>query len=168
MKLNFQFYNIYIGLFIVLFFIGCKSNVVYEKNMPVLVSGWKMTDTLVYTIEVKDASKLYNLALNIRHRDVFDYMNFYIKFITIAPNNQVKENVISIPLSDDGGTWLGKCSGDICFYRTTILKKFKFEQNGKYIFRINQEMRKESLENLLDIGIRLEESPKKIYNEETE
>ena len=127
-----------------------------------------MTDTLEYKIEVKDISKYYNLSMNVRHRDVFNFMNFYIKIITITPSKTIKEDVVSIPLADDGGTWIGKCSGDICFYRTTILKKFKFDEPGTYIFKINQEKRVESLENITDIGLRVEESPKKIYKEDEE
>lgn len=154
---------------VVLFFslISCQNEAVYEEFKPLSINGWDLHDTLDFKFEVKDISKKYNLYIDIRHRDLFEYQNFYIKTFTQFPSGQIKEDVLSIPLSDESGEWLGKCTGDVCFYRAPIISRFKFNEIGTYHIRIKHEMRVNDLENLMDMGLKLEEAPKiKIEKEE--
>jgi gliding motility-associated lipoprotein GldH len=94
---------------------ACQTDVVYEKSIPVSAYGWKMTDTLKYNLEIEDSAQRYDLSLSVRHRDIYDYTNLYVKVITQLPNGEIKSEVVSLPLCDEGGKWLGKCAGDICF-----------------------------------------------------
>ncbi len=105
------------------------------------------------------------MSINIRHRDIYDYTNLYIKIQTIHPTGETTSQVISLPLSDDEGKWLGKCSGDICFNRVYLMKKIMFQAKGKYMFNINQEMRQDHLKNILDIGLKIEKAKRKNYKE---
>lgn len=148
--------------------LGCNTDVVYEKNLPVNAFGWNMADTLRYAISISDTAQRYDLSVALRHTDAFDYTNIYIKVISLIPNGEVKSEVISLPLCDETGKWLGKCSGDICFSRILLLKRTYFPIKGDYQFYIVHEMRQEKLKNILDLGLRLEKSPKKIYAEDEE
>lgn len=144
---------------------GCENEVLYDYNQPINCYGWKLGDTLVYEVKIKDIDKKYDISLNIRHRDVYEFMNIYLNIITLLPDNSVKQGVISVPLCDDGGQWYGRCTGDICFQRLYIMKKIVFPVPGKYIFKINHEMRVNELCNLFDLGVRVEQSKKKLYKE---
>jgi len=159
-------YCLYILILCTLY--SCQSDVVFEKNIPINTYNWEVTDTLKFEVDVEDTSSKYDLSLNVRHRDIYDFMNLYVKIITILPNGEKKNEVVSLPLCDDGGKWLGKCSGDICFSRIILMRKIIFPQKGNYQFLINQEMRQENLKNILDLGLRLEKSKKKVYKEEDE
>jgi gliding motility-associated lipoprotein GldH len=161
-----QFLRLIIGIVVIVTLQGCASNVVFEQNNPVNCHGWKMTDTLLYEVTVEDIQQKYDLSINIRHRDVYEFMNVYLNIETQMPNNRIKKEVISVPLCDDGGKWYGNCSGDICFQRVFLMKKLIFPATGKYVFRINQEMRTEELPNILDVGVRLEKSIKKVMKED--
>jgi gliding motility-associated lipoprotein GldH len=154
---------------VVLFFslVSCQNDSIFEVYKPLSVDGWDLHDTLDFKFEIKDISKKYNLYIGIRHRDLFEYQNFFIKTFTQFPNGQIKEDLLSIPLSNELGEWLGKCTGDVCFYRAPIISRFKFNEMGTYHIRIKHEMRVNELENLMDIGLKLEEAPKiKIEKEE--
>lgn len=146
-------------------FVGCQSDVLYEQNIPVNAFDWEVTDTLNYEISIDDTAEKYDLSVNIRHRDIYDYTNIYLKIQTIHPTGVVTSQVISLPLSDDAGKWLGKCSGDICFNRVYLMKKIMFQHKGKYKFLINQEMRQDHLKNILDIGLKIEKAKRKNYKE---
>jgi gliding motility-associated lipoprotein GldH len=156
-------------LVFVLFFsmIGCQNDAIYEEFKPLSINGWDLHDTLDFQFEIKDISKKYNLYINVRHRDLFEYQNFYIKTFTQFPSGRIKEDILSIPLSNEAGEWIGKCTGDVCFYRAPIISRFKFEEPGTYHIRLKHEMRVNDLENMIDVGLKLEEAPKlKIEKEE--
>lgn len=146
-------------------FVSCQYNSLYEENIPVNAYDWATTDTLKYEINIDDTLAKYDLSVNVRHRDIYDFTNLYIKIMTQFPSGESKSEVISLPLCDDAGKWLGKCSGDICFNRIYLMRKLKFQQKGKYTFHINQEMRQDHLKNILDLGLKLEKSQQKIYIE---
>lgn len=147
-------------------FVGCQYDVLYEKNIPVNTYQWNILDTLRYDIEIKDSLQKYDLSISIRHRDQYDYTNLYINIHTLLPNGTTKSELVSLPLCDESGNWLGKCSGDICFSRILLMKKIQFPITGKYRFYITQEMRQQDLKNILDVGMRLEKSKKKIYTDD--
>lgn len=161
-------FRILVAFFTLCSLIGCDTSVVYEKSIPVNTYGWRMTDSLHYEIDIQDSSQRYDLSVAIRHRDVYDYTNLYVKIITILPNGEVKSEVVSLPLCDESGKWMGKCAGDICFSRILILKRTYFPIKGTYRFYIIHEMRQEKLKNILDMSLRLEKSPPKIYTEDEE
>lgn len=157
--------NIFLVSIFSFLIIGCQSDVLYEQNIPVNAFDWEVNDTLNYEITIDDTSEKYDLSVNIRHRDIYDYTNLYIKIQTIQPDNKATSQVISLPLCDDAGKWLGKCSGDICFNRIYLMKKIIFPVKGKYKFLINQEMRQDHLKNILDIGLKIEKAKRKNYKE---
>jgi gliding motility-associated lipoprotein GldH len=71
---------------------GCDTDIVYEKNLPVNYGGWGIQDTLVYDCEVPDSNSQFDLSINIRHRDIFQYMNVYLNVLTILPSGTCQES----------------------------------------------------------------------------
>ena len=149
-------------------FIACDTDVVYEKSIPVNIYGWKISDSLKFEINVEDSAQRYDLSVAVRHRDIYDYTNLYVKITTILPTGEVKSEVVSLPLCDESGKWLGKCAGDICFSRILLLKRTYFPIKGQYSFYVKHEMRQDKLKNVLDLGLRLEKTAKKVYTEDEE
>lgn len=127
-----------------------------------------MTDSLRYIVNIDDSMQRFDLSLGVRHRDIYDYTNLYVKVITKLPTGEVKSEVISLPLCDESGKWLGKCAGDICFARILLLKRTYFPIKGSYAFYVMHEMRQDKLKNILDISLRLEKSAKKVYSQDEE
>jgi gliding motility-associated lipoprotein GldH len=158
--------SLFLTFILSLFIIGCQSKVVYEENIPVNTYDWAADDTLKYEIDIEDTAEKYDLSVNVRHRDIYDFTNLYIKIQTRMPSGESKSEIVSLPLSDDAGKWLGKCSGDICFNRIYLMRKLIFPSKGKYTFLINQEMRQDHLKNILDLGLKIEKAKRKTYTEE--
>lgn len=137
---------------------SCQEELVYDVNIPVRVHGWDLNDTIKFEAEIMDTVEAYDLSLNIRHRDVYEYMNLYIKVNSTLPSGIQKTEVISLPLCDDAGKWFGKCAGDICFQRVGLMRRVKFPEKGTYKFAINHEMRIKEIPDILDLGLRIEKS----------
>ena len=151
----------------VLFFCSCEEMKDYQEYKPLKVSGWDLHDTLKFQFDVTDIKPKYNLYLNVRHRDAFEFQNFYIKIFTKMPDGTQKVDIVSMYLSEEDGTWKGLCSGDVCMYSTLIFSRFRFEQAGTYQIMIKHEMRQNQLKNLLDLGLKLEKAPP-LVKQETE
>lgn len=147
---------------------GCQTGVLFEKNIPVNTFGWNLTDTLNYEVVIPDTLQKYDLSISLRHRDIYNYTNLYLTIITQLPTGEVKRELVSLPLCDEGGKWLGKCSGDVCYAHILLMKKIIFPRTGHYKFKIVHEMRQTELKNILDIGLRIEKSKKKIYTQDDE
>jgi gliding motility-associated lipoprotein GldH len=139
---------------------SCDDQAIYRENKPLSVSGWNQSDTLVFDFNIKDIEPKYNLSLQLRHRDVYRWMNIYLKVITRYPDQSEVSDIINVPLADEGGLWYGKCTGDICFVKVPILSRFRFKDSGNYQIKIIQEMRTDVLENMLDVGMVIEKAPK--------
>lgn len=154
---------LFIGISLI---VGCESNVIYEESKPVNTYGWHLCDSLQYSFDIQDSAQRYDLSVSVRHRDVYDYTNLYVKILTKLPSGEIKSEVVSLPLCDESGKWLGKCAGDVCFSRILLLSRTYFPIKGTYNFYIMHEMRQEKLKNILDLGLRLEKSAKKTYTED--
>lgn len=141
---------------------ACSSEALYEKNNAVPCDSWQYSDTVAFNFKITDSAMRYNLLLNVRHRDVYEWQNLFIKMVVINPKNEVQTKEINIPLCSEDGAWIGNCTGDLCFLRVYLAEHKKlFPVNGNYKVLIMQDMRVNPLKNILAIGLRVEPSPGK-------
>jgi gliding motility-associated lipoprotein GldH len=60
--------------------------------------------------------------------------------------------------ADNLGRWMGKGIGGIYDYQFKYKQGIEFPESGEYTFEIEQAMRDIELDNITDIGIRIEKS----------
>ncbi|MBP7477996.1 MAG: gliding motility lipoprotein GldH [Chitinophagales bacterium] len=142
-------------------FTACNRDRLYETNIDIPSKGWDYRDSLKFEVTIPDSLTHYNFILNIRHRDVYEWQNLYVKLHTIFPDKSMETKEINLPLCDDAGAWYGDCTGDICFARVFIKERRRFPMTGKYTFILEQDMRTNPLQNVFAMGMRIEESAKK-------
>ncbi|MCF8234529.1 MAG: gliding motility lipoprotein GldH [Bacteroidales bacterium] len=136
-------------------FVGSKSR----------EGSWSRFDTAVFEVEVNDSSRLHDFYINLRHNKNYRYRNIYLFLHTSYPGGQTVHDTIELILADKQGEWIGKGMGSIKENEILLRKNFRFPAEGKYIFAIEQGMRKsalkegEYLQGIEDIGIRIERSP---------
>lgn len=141
---------------------ACTSEAIYEKNNDIDCNNWQYGDTVAFNFNITDSAMRYNLLLNVRHRDVFEWQNLYVKMVVINPKNEIQTKEINIPLCTEDGAWIGNCTGDLCFLRVYLAEHKKlFPVNGNYKVLVFQDMRVSPLKNILAIGLRVEPSPGK-------
>lgn len=141
---------------------SCSTEALYEKNNAVACDNWQYSDTVAFNFKITDSAMRYNLLLNVRHRDVYEWQNLFVKMVVINPKNEIQTKEINIPLCTEDGAWIGNCTGDLCFLRVYLAEHKKlFPINGNYKVLIMQDMRVSALKNILAIGLRVEPSPSK-------
>lgn len=121
---------------------------------------WLYNKNINFDVDVSDETKQYDLVLFLTHSDIFSYENLYLNTTTIFPDGTKTTNPVSIQLADNNGEWIGDCSGNNCLITIEMLSSAYFKFRGKYSIVFNQYSRKDSLEGISAIELKVIESQK--------
>jgi gliding motility-associated lipoprotein GldH len=75
----------------------------------------------------------------------------------MAPSGKLERDTIECLLADVDGKWFGNSAGAVIDNKIWFRTDFQFKELGKYHFLFEQAMREESLTEIIDFGIRIEE-----------
>lgn len=143
--------------FLLLSLLACGPKIVYDKKL-VLEEKWAYDRPLTFNYEISDTTKAYNLLMTIDHDNNFSYENLYVNATTIFPDAHKLSTPFSLQLSNQNGDWIGKCSGDECQIEIEISSKAYYKLKGNYILTFEQYARKDSLEGIKAISIKIAEA----------
>ena len=149
--------------FLLLFFVSCDRNKIYEKYQSIPNGMWNTKEPVKFDFEVKDTNQYCNLLINIRCSDNYPYRNLYMFMKTTRPDGSKSIDTLEFYLLDIRGKPLGDCSGDVCHNRFMIDHDFKFPAPGRYEFELQQAMRTDdgNLPLVMDVGMRVEKATQK-------
>lgn len=137
-------------------------NYVYEhSNHYTLDSPWLYRDSLVYTFQIKDTNRYYNLLLELDHDKKYAFENLYIKFDTKFPNAVSKSDVVSIALADEEGRWYSDCRGKACTFYLTLQDQAIFPQAGNYQLKLLPWMRSDTIKDIYRVAFKVEKMGKR-------
>jgi len=138
---------------------GCNEKSVFEATQSIPNQKWVYEDTLWFETNISDTLALYNVSLNVRHTNEYEYNNLWLKLVTIYPDGNTEEAPLNIPMADDDGQWYGTGLGSILENNIIIQQRALLQTRGAYRFGVVQNMRESPLEEVLDLGIQLTISP---------
>ena len=148
----------YIFLLLVsIFLFSCGPHYLLDEKKEIPNQKWSYADSLTFTMEVSDTLQRYNFYLDMEHLTTYPFQNMYIRLHSIFPNGKRTTEQISLELMDKNGRWKGDCNSEDCDFRMPINEGTFFGQKGKYQFVIEQYMRKNPLEGVQSLALRIEE-----------
>lgn len=139
---------------------SCTHIDLYEKSVTIPGHSWKNSYQPSFTFTIKDTTAAYQLYFIIRHTDKYNYNNIYINLYAKQPGTDSVQKVrydLRLGSNEDG--WLGSGMDDIYEHRILLTpagQEFYFKKPGDYTFTIEQIMREDPLENVLNAGLRIE------------
>jgi gliding motility-associated lipoprotein GldH len=136
---------------------SCEKSGVYERNWPINDQAWTYDAVQQFDIEVSDTTIPHNVFVNIRHSDRFEWANLWLRMTTTYPGGQAFERRLDIPLARPDGSWLGVCTGELCFHQQLIQAGVVFPRSGTYSFSLEQDMRTDSVYGVFNVGMRIEQ-----------
>lgn len=147
-------YIVYI-LFIVATFSACNTIDVYEKSHFFPRHSWSSKVKPSFTFEVTDTTALYEITFVIRHTDAYNYNNIWVKMQMRGPADSadVRREFV---LANNSQGWLASGMDDIYEHRLPFNAKPAPLHAGVYTFTLQQDMREDPLENVLNVGIRVQ------------
>lgn len=143
---------------ICLFFFSCDTVSVYEKITRFPAFKWETSNKPTFNFTIKDTNSLYNIFIVVRHEDAYHFNNLWLNVTTKAPGTAPVNQQLELVLAKNGRGWLGSGLDDIFTHRVRITQSPIKLKQGEYQFTLQQTMRENPLESVLDAGIRVEKA----------
>jgi gliding motility-associated lipoprotein GldH len=127
---------------------GCTQIDLYEK----------ITAVPSFEFDLTDSSRKYEVQLILRHNEKYHFNNIYVNLYIQGPGQDTAMKIqreLQLAANDK---WLGNGMDDIYEHRMTIglLGESRAIRPGRYRLQIEQIMREDPLQNVLDVGLRVE------------
>lgn len=140
-----------------LLFTSCQTIDVFEKNVSLPRHEWSNTFRPEISFEITDTISYYNIYVVLRHTDAYRYKNIWLNVYTQIPGDTIMNQRLDLLLATDDKGWLGSGMDDIYEHRIRITQEpQRLARKGLYKFRLEQIMREDPLENVMNVGIRVE------------
>lgn len=150
-------FRLFVFAFFGLWLSSCGTDYAYEQEYALDNANWSYADSLIFAFEVPDTSTIYNLYLDVEHSTGYPNQNLYVRIHTTFPSAARLTEEVSLELAE-GGRWQGDCGKQTCTVRIPIQTGAYFDQTGEHRFVLEQFMRRNSVEGIQSIALRIEET----------
>jgi gliding motility-associated lipoprotein GldH len=144
----------------VLLLSSCGPKYILDDTKTFKNNIWRAQDSAIFTLNVVDTTKIYNIYVDLAHTTAYANANVYVQIGTQLPTGKTAQDVVSFELADQTGQWLGSTSGATCALHIPLREGAVFKQAGKYQFSIKQFMRTDTVQNISSIGMKVEQTDK--------
>lgn len=135
---------------------SCTNVDLYEKTVPIPGQKWKSSFKPVFTFTIKDITARYQLFLVLRHTEKYSFNNIYVNVYAQVPGQDTAIKIQQdLALASNEKGWFGTGMDDIYELRLPLGEAQPLKA-GIYNFTLEQIMREDPLEHVLDAGIRIE------------
>jgi len=147
--------NIIYSFLIVLGFSACNNHAIYDKSITIKNREWFYDQKPQFEVQVNDSTLKYNIYINLRHTNEYDYSNLYLLIHEKGSKLQDTTYRKEIKLAELDGKWIGKSAASLYEVEYLAKENYTFPDTGKYTFTLEQNMRENPLKNIVDIGIKV-------------
>jgi gliding motility-associated lipoprotein GldH len=139
--------------------VSCSTIDLYEKTVAIPGHKWNSNFKPSFKFTIKDTSSPYTLYLILRHNERYHFNNIYINLYAILPGADTAIKIMrDLSLGTNEKGWDAEGMDDIYEHRIKLGDPQTLKA-GDYTFTLEQLMREDPLENVLDAGIRVEKKP---------
>ena len=149
-------------LLTVIVFYSCDKKRVFDEYKTV-GSAWHKDSIITFDLPVLDSTKRYNLFINLRDNNNYQYNNLFLIVSMEKPNGYTKVDTLEYQMANPDGTLLGEGFTDIKESKLFYKENVRFR--GNYKVHIKQAVRETGkvpgvtlLEGITDIGLRIEKT----------
>lgn len=145
-------------LFLISGLTACDSNRIYEENIDLENKTWIADSSVSFQFQIKNPENKYNLYYNLRNTISYPFQNIYVNYtLEDTLGNKIAGELINKDLfHPKTGKPYGDGLGDIFDHQFPLLEDYQFEKAGAYRITLEQFMRRDSLPEILSVGVRVE------------
>tara|TARA_R110001583_G_C5651861_1_gene408819 strand:+ start:1218 stop:1700 length:483 start_codon:yes stop_codon:yes gene_type:complete len=156
--------NKYITIIIgALFLIACKTDMVYNKYVPIEGHEWNSANKMEFIVNNLDTISNKNVFINIRSNKNYEFSSLFLIAKIEFPNGFHVIDTLEYEMTDSTGNWLGTGYTELkenkLFYKQNVV----FSEVGDYKFKIQHATRsitdiegKNPLKGITDVGLSIE------------
>ncbi|MEP7373679.1 MAG: gliding motility lipoprotein GldH [Chitinophagaceae bacterium] len=135
---------------------SCTTIDLYEKAVTIPKHQWSSSFKPSFDFTIKDTSTPYRLFLIIRHNEKYNFNNIFVNVYVKGPGQDTAQKIQQdLVLATNEKGWLASGMDDIYEHRIQLGADQSLKA-GNYTFTIEQIMREDPLDNVLDVGLRIE------------
>lgn len=128
----------------------------YEKTVVIPEHRWSSSFKPKFTFTIRDTSSPYQAYLILRHNEKYNYNNIYVNLYAQLPGEDTSIKIQQdLLLATNEKGWLGTGMDDIYEHRIELGPPQPLKA-GEYTFTLEQIMREDPLEHVLNAGLRIE------------
>jgi len=136
--------------------VSCKSIDLYEKTADIPGHAWDNSFRPSFDFNIKDTTGLYQVYLVLRHTEKYRYTNIYLNLYIQPPGQDTSIRIQrDLTLATNAEGWLASGMDDIYEHRIKLGDPQTLKA-GNYKFTLEQIMRENPLQYVLNAGIRVE------------
>ena len=144
-------------------FVSCDSNSVFDQYISLKKNSWLLTDSLDFKVTINDTISRNNVYINIRNNREYQFSNLYLITRFDFPNGKKIVDTLQYEMTDKNGKFLGKGISEIKHSKLMLKENIIFPISGQYSISIWQSMRRNGeinginkLHGVTDVGLRIE------------
>lgn len=138
-----------------LLFSSCSTIDLYEKTVPLPNHEWKSEYKPEFNFTIKDSTSQYQAFFVIRHTEKYNYNNIWINLYSQPPGDTLHKAPFELQLATNEKGWLATGMDDIYEHRIKLINPIPLKA-GNYKFILENIMREDPLQHVLNVGIRIE------------
>ena len=132
--------------FLVVGFVSCQNENKKEVYYSFNNNTWNTDSIVSFEFDNIDTTSSHDLYLMVRHTTNFKFQNLFL-----YTNFENQQDTFELFLSEKSGRWLGKGFGEIKELKIRIKENVNFKENQDQIFSVEQAMRYEDLEKIINL-----------------
>jgi gliding motility-associated lipoprotein GldH len=152
--------NSFFILLTVILFYSCDKKRAFDEYKTV-GSAWHKDSIITFDLPILDSTKRYNLFINLRDNNNYQYNNLFLIVSMEKPNGYTKVDTLEYQMANPDGSLLGNGFTDIKESKLFYKENVRFR--GNYKVSIKQAVRETGkvpgvtlLEGITDVGLRIE------------
>ncbi|CAM4027399.1 gliding motility lipoprotein GldH [Flavobacterium antarcticum] len=149
-------------LVILITIVSCDKNRVFDEYKSV-GNAWVKDSIVEFDFKHEDTVKLYNLFVNLRANQAYQFNNLYLIVSMERPGGLTKVDTLQYQMTNPDGSLLGEGFSDIKESKLFYKENLRFDTIGDYKVRIQQAVRQtgkiegiQALEGITEVGFRIE------------
>ncbi|OYU80977.1 MAG: gliding motility lipoprotein GldH [Flavobacterium sp. BFFFF1] len=149
-------------LSVTLLLVSCDKKRVFDEYKSV-GSSWQKDSVVTFKFNSPDTTKPYNLYVNIRDNNDYQFSNLFLIVALEQPGGLTKVDTLQYKMTEADGTLLGDGFTDIKENKLFYKEKMKFAKTGEYKVSIKHAVRQTGkipgiaqLAGITDVGFRIE------------
>ena len=132
--------------FLVVGFVSCQNENKKEVYHSFNNNTWNTDSIVSFELDNIDTTSSHDLYLMVRHTTNFKFQNLFL-----FTNFENQQDTLELFLSEKSGRWLGKGFGEIKELKIRIKENVSFKENQDQRFSVEQAMRYEDLEKIINL-----------------
>ena len=132
--------------FLVVSFVSCQNENKKEAYHSFNNNTWNTDSIVSFELDNIDTTSSHDLYLMVRHTTNFKFQNLFL-----FTNFENQQDTLELLLSEKSGRWLGEGFGEIKELKIKIKEDINFKENQDQTFSVEQAMRHEDLEKIINL-----------------